>query len=143
MKQDQEAHREGAGLPQGIPTNDPRAGFTVIEVILAIVILSVGLLGAAGTTLLLVKQTTMADVATERTVAMQGTIENLRSIPFDSVTSGADSIGVFEVSWTVTSIDRRWKGIEIITTGPGLSVGEGFPAIAPSVPDTFSYRIVR
>jgi prepilin-type N-terminal cleavage/methylation domain-containing protein len=82
---------------------DPRAGFTVVEVILAMVVLAVGLLGTAGTTLLLVSQTTLADVRTERAVALQGTIEGLRSIPFDSVSSGTDSIGAFEISWTVSS----------------------------------------
>ena len=143
MKRDEKVCREGADRPQGLPVMDKRGGFTVIEVILAMVVLAVGLLGTAGTTLLLVTQTTMADVATERAVAMQGTIESLRPIPLDSVSSGSDSVGAFEVSWTVTSTDRRWKGIEIVTTGPGLEVGEGFPTLAPSVPDTFSYRIVR
>jgi prepilin-type N-terminal cleavage/methylation domain-containing protein len=132
-----------AGSSKESPRIDPRAGFTVIEVILAMVVLAVGLLGTAGTTLLLVRQTTLADVATERAVALQGTIEALRSIPFDSVSSGSDSIGAFGISWTVTSENLRWKGLDIVTTGPGLKAGDGFPTVGQSVPDTFSYRIVR
>lgn len=132
-----------ADFPEEASRVDPRAGFTIIEVILAMVVLAVGLLGTAGTTLLLVRQTTLADVATERAVALQGTIEGLRSIPFDSVRSGSDSIGAFEISWTVGRESLRWKGVDIVTTGPGLQAGDGFPTIAQSVPDTFSYRIIR
>ena len=87
-----------SGRSDESPRVHPEAGFTVIEIILAMVVLSIGLLGTAGTTLLLIKQTTMADVATDRAVALQGTIEGLRSIPFDSVTSGSDSIGAYEGS---------------------------------------------
>jgi prepilin-type N-terminal cleavage/methylation domain-containing protein len=131
------------GMSDESPRIHPQAGFTVIEVILAMVVLSIGLLGTAGTTLLLIKQTTMSDVATERAVALQGTIEGLRSIPFDSVTSGSDSIGAFEISWTVENSSRRWKSVNIVTKGPGIQAGDGFPTIGASVPDTFNYRIVR
>jgi prepilin-type N-terminal cleavage/methylation domain-containing protein len=136
----------GSGRVVKAPERDSpkggRGGFSIIEVIISIVILSVGLLGTAGTTVLLVRQTTLADMTTDRSAALQSTIERLRALPFDSVTAGYDSVGVFEVSWMV-SPDLRWKAVEIVTTGPGLVTGGGFPTVAQSVADTFTYRILR
>lgn len=130
---------------QGCPPDrrpNGREGFSIVEVIIAIVILAVGLLGTAGTTLLVVKQTTLSDATTDRSVALQSTIERLRALPFDSVLAGQDSIGAFEIAWTVTE-GGRWKSLEMVTTGPGLASGGGFPMLSYSIPDTFTYRIVR
>jgi hypothetical protein len=106
------------------------------------VILAFGALGMAGTTLVMIKQTTLSDVTTDRAVALQTTIETLRSLPFDSVATGSDSIGAYEMSWTVAD-GLHWKGIEIVTTGPGLSSESGQPSLAPAVKDTFSYWVLR
>lgn len=118
-----------------------QAGFTIVEVIVAIIILAVGLLGLAGTTVLIVRQTTLADVATDRSVALQSTIERIRATPFADVEAGSESSGLYEVAWSVTDAGQ-WKNVDIVTTGPGLSTREGFPAIAQSVADTFSFRII-
>lgn len=117
-------------------------GFTIVEVLIAIVVLAVGLLGTAGTTVLLVRQTTLADVTTDRAVALQTTLERIQALPFDSVLAGQDSVGRYEVSWTVLDLGQ-WKQLEFITDGPGLSTAQGFPSIATSVPDTFSFRILK
>ena len=66
------------------------AGFTMVEVIIAIVVLAVGVLGMAGTTAYIVRQITLADVMTERAVALQSVIERLQATPFASVGTGAD-----------------------------------------------------
>jgi prepilin-type N-terminal cleavage/methylation domain-containing protein len=120
-----------------------RQGFTIVEVIFAIVILAFGLLGTAGTTLWYVRQTTLADVTADRSAALQSTIERIRSLPFDSVREGTDSVGDFAIKWTVTAPQARWKSVEIVTYGPGLLSTRGFPTLAPSVPDSFTYRIIE
>jgi prepilin-type N-terminal cleavage/methylation domain-containing protein len=74
-----------------------RAGFTMIEVIIAITVLAVGVLGLAGTTAYIVRQVTLADVMTERTAALQTVIERVQAMPFDSVSAGSDSVGSFAV----------------------------------------------
>lgn len=77
-----------------------RKGFSMVEVIIAIVVLAVGVLGFAGTTAYIVRQVTLADVMTERSAALQSTIERLQAMDFDSVGYGSDSVGVFGVSWS-------------------------------------------
>lgn len=124
-----------------------RAGFTMVEVIIAIMVLAVGLLGMAGTTALVVRQISLAEVTTERTVALQTTLEGLQAIPFDSVVAGSDSVGIFGIRWAVTAHSfgkSEWKVVDVITSGPGLSsVGSGFPMLRGNIPDTFTYRIVK
>lgn len=121
-----------------------RAGFTMVEVIIAIVILAFGLLGMAGTTALVVRQISLAEVSTERSVALQTTLERLQAIPFDSVVTGTDSVGIFGVRWQVTAAFDQWKVVDVITTGPGMSRGSGgFPMLIGNVPDTFTYRIIK
>jgi Tfp pilus assembly protein PilV len=116
----------------------------MVEVIFAIMILAVGLMGMAGTTALVVRQVTMADLATERSAALQTTIERLQALPFDQLTDGSDSVGIFDATWTVTNPTGQWASVEIVTTGPGLASREGgFPMLLNSVPDTFIHRILR
>ena len=130
---------------EGIEGRDQaRAGFTMVEVIIAIIVLAFGLLGMAGTTALVVRQISLADVTTERAVALQTTLEGLQALPFDSVAAGADSVGIFAIGWRVPAETSQWKNVEVITNGPGLSSeGSGFPMLRGNVSDTFTYRIIR
>lgn len=122
------------------------SGFTLIELIFAVVILTIGVLGLAGTTAHVVRTTTLADLRTERAAALQTAIEQLRALPFDSLGSGSDTVGVYEVSWTSTARGPMARDIRVITRGPGLSAAGyagGLPIILRDVPDTFTYVIVR
>lgn len=122
----------------------PRGGFTMVEVIFAIMILAIGLMGMAGTTALVVRQVTMADLATERSVALQTTLEQLQATPFDRLADGSDSVGIYRVDWDVTVPTGWWAQVEIVTTGPGLAEnGSSGLAVMPNVPDTFVHRILR
>jgi hypothetical protein len=106
--------------------------------------LAFGLLGMAGATAQMVRQITLADLTSERSAALQTTIERLEATPFDQVANGSDSVGVFAVSWTVSRPRTQDALIEIMTTGPGSSTAPGgFPIITSSVPDTFTFRILR
>jgi prepilin-type N-terminal cleavage/methylation domain-containing protein len=121
-----------------------RAGFTLVEVLVALIILTVGVLGLAGTTALAVRQVTFADVTSQRAVALQTVVERLRSLDYASVQNGSDSVGLFAATWTVTDAQRS-KSIEIVTVGPGLgsAAGAGMTGLRRDVADTFVYRIVR
>jgi prepilin-type N-terminal cleavage/methylation domain-containing protein len=137
-------HAAETAEQQGVESASPtcgQAGFTIVEVIVAIIILATGLLGLAGTSVLIIRQTTLADLSSDRSVALQSTIEKIRATPFDSVQAGSESSDLFDVAWSVTD-GGRWKNVDIVTKGPGLSTSEGFPMIDPSVVDTFSFRII-
>lgn len=117
-------------------------GFTMIEVIVAIVILAIGLLGLAGTTTYIVRQITLSDLMTERTAAFQTVVDRLQSAPYGSMASGSDSVGIYQVDWTSVDNTSQDMTVTIVTTGPGLSSGSP-PTIAAQVVDTFEFRLLR
>lgn len=117
-------------------------GFTLVEVIVALVVFSVGVLGLAATTSFVVRQTTLSELTTERSAAVQRIVENLRATDYDLVADGSATVGTFDVEWTV-SPGNRSKMIAIRTEGPGLVTGTGPPTIRNDVAETFNYRILQ
>lgn len=117
----------------------------MVEVIVAIVILTVGVLGLAGTTGYIVRQVTLANVMTQRSVAQQTVIEKVQAMPFASLSSGTDSVGRYTVTWTSATETIQSKLVTIVTTGPGLqsSAANPFPMMADNVADTFVYRVLN
>lgn len=118
-----------------------RGGFTLVEVVVAVVVLAVGLLGLAATTGWVVRQTTLSQVTTDRAFALQSVVENIRATPWDEVSSSTRTVGDFDVSWTVTE-DPPLKTVEVVTYGPGLRSSGGFPTLGPNVADTFEFGIL-
>jgi prepilin-type N-terminal cleavage/methylation domain-containing protein len=121
---------------------EPRTGFTLVEVVVALIILTVGVLGLAATTMYVVRQTTLSELTTERSAALQSVIEELRATPYEELSSGSDELGNFKVEWTVTQ-GQRTKLVNIVTVGPGLTSASGVPSLGASVIDTFAYRIME
>lgn len=121
---------------------EARAGFTMVEVIIAIVILAIGLLGLAGSTGYLVRTVTLGDLLTERTFASQTIIDRLQSLPYANVVDGTDTIGVFAVDWEAVDDGPQSKILTVVTVGPGLSTN-GMGTLAPAVADTFVFRVLR
>ena len=121
-----------------------RSGFSLVEVVFAVLIMSVGLLGMAATTTTLVHQANISELRTRRALAMQQGVERVRAFLYDSLSSGSDSSGVFEVSWSTTAEADLVKTVQIVTEGPGLVSRSGAPSvIRDNVPDTLNYRVVR
>ena len=108
----------------------------------ALIILTVGVLGLAATTIWTVRQTTLSELTTERSAAVQTVVERLRASDYAALANGSDSVGRFTVSWDVVDGNRS-KLVSLITVGPGLSSGSGMPSLSGNVADTFSYRIME
>ncbi|MEQ9401772.1 MAG: hypothetical protein RJQ04_21580 [Longimicrobiales bacterium] len=127
------------------PQQDPRRGSSLVEVVVAIIVLAYGLLGLGGMTTYVVRQVTLADITTDRAMALQSVLDRVQAMDYDSVGTGADSVGVFHLTWTSTSETAQSKLVTVITAGPGLATAEGtnVPMLVPSVPDTFVYRVLR
>lgn len=119
-------------------------GFTIVEVLIAIVILAVGMLALATTSIVATTQVKIADLKTERSVAVQQAIERLRAMPFDSIRAlpeaNARQFGSFRVWWDNNPQGRYLTTISVITRGPGYRAGSGW---TPEVVDTFLVDITE
>lgn len=121
-----------------------RQGFSLVELVIAVVILSIGVLGLAATTGFVVQTVSAADVRTERTIAVQSAIERLNATEFEDLTAGSATIGRFDVSWTIDQVSTTARRVTLVSDGPGQqSAGGIMPVIGPNVEHTTTYLILR
>jgi len=122
-----------------------RGGFTLVELIIAMIVLTAGLLSLAGATAHVVRQVTLADLMTERSFALQSVVEQVQATSFASVGTGIDTVGNFTLTWTSANESAASKIVTVVTSGPGMvTTTEGtFPSLGPDVVDTFAFRIIN
>ena len=97
-------------------------GFSLIEVVLALIILAVGLLGIAGLQITSVQGNSFSTQVTQASILAQNKLENLRNLPYDDpkLTGGqpAEQITksgiVFRIGYNVSLVGNSMK--KIITT---------------------------
>lgn len=102
-------------------TMHDRGGFTVVEVIIAILVLSVGVLGLASTAALTTRMISMGYRYSEASTVVAQQFEILRSRPCDQIVAGTRTTGIYELSWTVDEVAGRSPGrrINLEVTYPG------------------------
>ena len=110
----------------------------MVELLVALVILTVGILALGLLSGQFNRQTTISDIAIERSASLQAAVEELRATPFEDVADGTVTIDDYDVSWTILTDAANYKEVQIVTLGPGMSDGR----LLSSVPDTFVYRIL-
>ena len=122
-----------------------RGGFTMVEVIIAITILTVGVLAMASTTAFVVRQTTFADLLTERAAAFQTVVDRLQAMPYTSVVDGTLSVGLFDATWTVVADGAQSSTVTVVTVGPGLdrAGAQPYPVMSREAADTFVFIKLR
>lgn len=120
-------------------------GLTLVELLVAMVVLGVGVLGLAAGTGWMVRSVDLTRIETARSAALQAGIEQVRSTPFASVDDGTTTEGDFEIRWRVVSESPNWKHLEFVLEGPGRVRGSTGtrPAISDAVADTLEYRVIR
>lgn len=114
---------------------------SLVEVVVALIVLTVGILGLAGTTGYVLRQSQLSAVATDRSLALQAVIERIKAQNYADVADGEWTDGTFSAEWTVAEGNVS-KAITIITTGPGMVSGAGRSYVDGAVQDTFTYRIL-
>lgn len=121
-----------------------RAGFSIVELVVAMLILTVGLLGLAAATGHVIRNTESGQVDTERAQARLSAVELLRARVGENFTQNVDTtdpieIGSYEVTWIETLSGDNSRVFEITLTGPG----RGARGAEGGVTDTFEYRVNR
>lgn len=81
-----------------------RRGFTIAELIVAILIITVGVVALAGSSAAVLREMELAQGATLAATIAQSRLEVLRSYSAcTSITSGADTVRHMPETWTVTN----------------------------------------
>jgi Tfp pilus assembly protein PilV len=124
----------------------PRAGFSLIELVMSVLVLAFGVMGLATTTLFITRQLTVAEVTTARAAATHSVMERIRATPYDLIGPGGDTIGPMVVSWTVTATTPQTTTLDIVTLGPGrvsASASGSAPMLSGSVADTLLFKVLK
>ncbi len=98
-----------------------RRGFTFVEVVVAMLILTVGVLAIADSTARLSRILNRGRIATTGAVYAQARLEHLRATGCVSLASGSETPApAYQLVWTVTAHSgSRTKQIELISTYAG------------------------
>lgn len=82
-----------------------RSGFTLVEILVAVVILEVGLLGVVGTLWLASRTVTRAELLERGVEVMEGVYDSLAGEP--TASDGTKSVDLGQVEWFVNGRDLR------------------------------------
>lgn len=96
-------------------------GFTLIEVMIAVLVLVVGLLGVAGVATTVINANTLGKEITTATTLAQDKLEELKGTAYSNIASGSDTQGsMYTRTWTSTSDSPAtgMKTIEVIVQFP-------------------------
>jgi prepilin-type N-terminal cleavage/methylation domain-containing protein len=117
-----------------------QAGFTLIEVMIALAIFAIGILAVAAMQINAVKQNSASRMQTEATAVAEQLMERLMALPYDHDLLSADlnhnphqqTVGAYTINWTVSTPDPgdpvyKDLSVKMIT----LIVNGGNPNIRP------------
>jgi prepilin-type N-terminal cleavage/methylation domain-containing protein len=121
-----------------------RGGFSLVEVVVAMLVLTVGLLALAAGTGWVIRSVEVARIETARSAALQSGIEQVRGTPFDDLAAGSATVGNYQVTWREVEATNRSRLFEFAVVGPGVGPGGGtFAPILTDVSTSFQYRVIR
>lgn len=126
-------------------TQRQQPGFSLVEVIIAMMILSVGVLAMGASTGHIMAQIQAAELRTERMGAVREAAEILRSTDWDALETAcqnaSDNFGTtnYALTCSVEQPETNLKRVHMITTGPGFKSGK----FTTTVVDTFEISIAE
>ena len=121
-----------------------RDGFSIVEVIVAMLILTVGLLGLAAATGHVIRNTETGKVDTERAQVRQSAVELLRARAADNFDQNLDTVepievGRHEITWVEIEATENSRRFQITVVGPG----RGARGAEGNITTSFEYRVNR
>ena len=122
--------------------NAKNGGFSLVEIIIAIMVLSFGMLAMAASTGYVAAQMRSSVWDTQRNLAKQQVTEQLRATSWTGLTTqtSPQAVGRYAVRWNVTAINNATRSVQVITSGPAYRAGRGSSS---TVVDTTSITIVK
>ena len=100
-------------------------GFTLLEVIMAISILTIGLLAVASMQGAALRGDAFAQSRTEGVTLGQDKLEELLTLPFDGLTSGNYNAGDYNIEWDVAAgTVANTKEITVTVTYRGKQINQ-------------------
>ena len=100
-------------IPDRSEVSAPRAGFTIVELLVAMMVFAIGVLGLAATTATVARLMGSASRQSMAAALAQSRIEKLRGVPCASIASGSDTVRGITSTWTATAVTR---GVNITET---------------------------
>lgn len=123
--------------------NGTRDGFSLVELIVALVILSVGILSMGASTGYIMNQIRLSELRSERMAAVRQAAEIVRGHAWTEVGQlCADStfrLEQFEVSCRVTTPSTTLQRVQLVSTGPGYEGGR----FVQGVVETFAISLAQ
>ena len=83
-------------------TSRRQAGVSILEVLISLIVFTVGALAAVQQSLIARQQARVGEYVTEAAAAAQYQMETLRSLPYDSLGSGGRTVWGFPLTWTIS-----------------------------------------
>src|SRR5688572_33489061 len=107
--------------------NSTQNGFSLVEILVATVVLTVGLLAMAASTNYVSAQLRSTTFDTHRSAAKEQIVEELRATPFASIQNQVTPrpVGRYSVTWTVAAPTGNVRQVTITTSGPAYRAGQG------------------
>ena len=101
-----------------------RAGFSLVELIIALLILTVGIFALGASSMYVLAQVRASELRAERTVAVRDAAESLRAVPWpslpDECANRTFQSGRYSVRCTVLpSSSISFRVLELVSEGPG------------------------
>lgn len=118
-------------------------GFSLVEVVIALMVFTVGVLGMGATIGYVSRQVEAADLRTERSTVVRRAVEQLHALPFagvnDRTYTDAKTMDGYKVWWDVEHNETHMKNVDLYSEGPGFSAGTGRePAVRDTVATTIA-----
>lgn len=103
------------------PGDSQRSGFSLVEVIVALVILTVVVLGMTASTASAFMQTRVGQVRAQREAAVGAAVELIYASPYAEIQTRTQpvQIGTYAVRWVVSLPTVNLKQVGVITSGRG------------------------